>query len=236
MPHKNRILLYGALVLCGALYAVPQLSGPSFSGLGGPGIGGTSDEPIDDGTFAFGFDAVTSANAAGGVGLGGGQTSSGLAQQLAAALARLERSSNAPEPARASLEPRAPAGTALTANNAGGNANRARGNPLQSLRQSLDLYLQSAPLRGAIVGSKGAVLLLDGQRLSPGDPLGTSGWAVVEVDGRGALFGAGEHRIRADFGPARRGAAPPSSAPDRSVPMVESGAATAPEANPEAQL
>lgn len=198
MPDKNRILLYGALALCSALYAVPQLAGPgTLPFLGAAGATQTESElPVDDGFFASGFDGVTpgSASPSGAASL----PSRGLAAQLEQALQRMERAdrgsttlNGAPSSVELRLEPKAESGASATS--------RARDEFEARAREALQTYLARHPVRGAILGGSGSALLLDGIRLGLGDTLGPSGWILAEIDANGAVFSSGHQRVRADL-------------------------------------
>lgn len=198
MPDKNRILLYGALAVCSALYAVPQLAGPgALPFLGAAGAAGAESElPVDDGFFASGFDGVTAGSAAaGGTAL---VPSRGLAAQLEQALQRMERvdrgtaSADAVQaPVALRVEPKAENNTSATS--------RARDESEARAREALQAYLVRHPVRGTILGGSGSALLLDGIRLGLGDTLGQSGWVLAEVDNSGAVFTSGHQRVRTDL-------------------------------------
>jgi len=196
MPDKNRILLYGALAACSALYAVPQLVSPGtlpfLAGAAGP----KSELPVDDGFFASGFEGVSAAaSAPEGTAAG---PSRGLAAQLEQALQRMERadrgsagSALAQLPVPLRVEPPTESTASATS--------RAREESDARDREALQAFLIRHPVRGTVLGDSGAVLLLDGVRLGLGDSLGSSGWNLVEVDNRGALFSSGQQRVRADL-------------------------------------
>ncbi|MBI1379889.1 MAG: hypothetical protein GC161_02230 [Planctomycetaceae bacterium] len=198
MPQKNRILLYGALALCTALYAVPQLAGPgTLPFLGAAGATGTDSElPVDDGFFASGFDGVTPGSASPGD--AASLPSRGLAAQLEQALQRMERvdrgssrAIGAQPSVELRVEPKADSGASATS--------RARDEFEARAREALQTYLARHPVRGAILGGSGSALLLDGIRLGVGDTLGQSGWILAEVDHTGAVFSSGHQRVRADL-------------------------------------
>lgn len=209
MPDKNRILLYGALAVCSALYAVPQLVNPASL----PFLAAEpeAEQPEDDGFFASGFEGVAAGNA-GSVGIGSPSTSHrGLAAQLEQALSRMERvgrgTTNVDGPAPA-VELRLESQAEPTAS----ASSRAREESEARARESLHSHLARHPVRGAVLGGSGSVLLLQGMRLAPGETLGLSGWSLAEVDNKGAVFVSGRQRVRADLPRGSRAAAQPAAA------------------------
>lgn len=209
MPDKNRILLYGALAVCSALYAVPQLVNPASL----PFLGAESevDQPKDDAFFASGFDGVAAGNVD-SVGIGSPNGSSrGLAAQLEQALSRMERAGRA----TTSVDVLAPAVELRMESQSEPTASassRAREESDFLTREMLHSYLTRHPLRGAVLGGSGSVLLLQGMRLATGEALGLSGWSLAEVDNRGAVFVSGRQRVRADLPRGSRVAAQPAAA------------------------
>lgn len=227
--HKKSHLLILAAVVAGlAVFAIPRIPG-SLGGfaLADPNAEEAGVTPVDDGYFAKGFDAIALPHDAARGTDSSGTTSptSGLAASLESALARLERNSGAPPPARAprteppttslgsspqpdeealgtrSPEPLSTATPAIESAVAASPSTTespvaSPPDPRIEERCRLARWLEKVPLRGSILGASGATLLVDGRRLAVGDALGAGAWIVARIEATTVDFSSGALRVR----------------------------------------
>jgi len=226
LPNKSRLLILAAVVAGTAVLAIPRLSGSTgpfvFKDSGAADVGAA---PLDDGFFANGFDAPAARSGSSTQTDSSGKepSTSGLAASLESALARLERvgivelagharvtgttahelgsappSDEDAHTPRPTVSPSAatPESTAGSRPSSSESSVAPEPDPRIDERLRLARWLEKSPLRGSIVGSSGATLLVDGRRLAVGDGLGVGAWLVARIEATTVEFRSGALRVR----------------------------------------